>query len=80
MDYRIETKEAFEVFGIETIASLAGEDGYLSPAGLWKRCQENGEYERLLENSGDLPPFDRHPVLPGDPLPGGKLPDGWAAL
>jgi AraC family transcriptional regulator len=57
MDYRIETKEAFEVFGIETIASLAGEDGYLSPAGLWKKCQENGEYERLLENSGDLPPF-----------------------
>ncbi len=35
MDYRIETKEAFKIFGIETIASLIGEEGYLSPAELW---------------------------------------------
>lgn len=57
MDYRIETKEAFDVFGMETIASLSGEEGYLSPAGLWQECQQNGEYERLFENSGNLPPF-----------------------
>lgn len=57
MDYRIETKEAFEVFGIETISSLTGEQGYLSPAELWQQSQSNGEYERLFSNAGDLPGF-----------------------
>lgn len=57
MDYRIETKEAFEVFGIETISSLTGEQGYLSPAELWQQSQSNGEYERLFSNTGDLPSF-----------------------
>ena len=57
MNYRIETKEAFDVFGIETIASLTGDEGYLSPAELWQQCQRNGEYERLFTNSGDLPEF-----------------------
>ncbi|QUH28528.1 AraC family transcriptional regulator [Vallitalea guaymasensis] len=57
MDYRIETKEAFDIFGIETIVSLTGENGYLSPAELWQTCQKNGEYDRLLSNAGDLPTF-----------------------
>ncbi len=57
MNYRIETKESFNIFGIETIASLTGEKGYLSPAMLWQECQKNGEYERLFKNAGDLPNF-----------------------
>jgi AraC family transcriptional regulator len=57
MDYRIETKEAFDIFGIETIASLADEDGFLSPNGLWKQCQKNGEYGRLEASTGDAPGF-----------------------
>ncbi|HEX3076879.1 MAG TPA: effector binding domain-containing protein, partial [Lachnospiraceae bacterium] len=57
MDYRIETKEAFDVFGIETICSLKGEEGYLWPSQLWEQCQANGEYDRLLSNSGQLPSF-----------------------
>jgi AraC family transcriptional regulator len=57
MDYRIETKEAFDIFGIETIASLTEEENYLSPAELWQKCHQNGEYERLLGNSGNLPNF-----------------------
>jgi AraC family transcriptional regulator len=57
MDYRIETKEAFDIFGIEIIASLTGEKGYLRPSELWQKCQSNGEYDRLLSNSGDLPGF-----------------------
>lgn len=57
MDYRIETKEAFKVFGIETISSLTGEQGYLSPAELWQQSQSNGEYEMLLSNAGDLPSY-----------------------
>ncbi len=57
MDYRIETKEAFDVFGIETICSLKEENGYLDPGQLWQKCQQNGEYERLFRNAGELPGF-----------------------
>ncbi|WP_167958022.1 AraC family transcriptional regulator [Anaerosporobacter faecicola] len=57
MNYRIETKEAFDVFGIETICSLTNEEGRLTPAQLWKQCQQNGEYERLYANSGKLPDY-----------------------
>lgn len=57
MDYRIETKEAFDVFGIETVCSLNGEEGYLSPGQLWQQCHKNGEYERLFANTGELPDF-----------------------
>lgn len=57
MDYRIETKEAFDVFGIETICSLSDEIGYLNPGQLWQQCHQNGGYERLFRNSGKLPSF-----------------------
>lgn len=57
MNYRIETKEAFDIFGIETIASSIGDESYLSPAHLWQKCRQNGEYEKLFSNSGELPLF-----------------------
>lgn len=57
MNYRIETKEAFDVFGIETIASLSGEVGFISPAELWQKSQQKGEYKKLFEASGNLPTF-----------------------
>lgn len=57
MDYRIETKEGFDIFGIETIASLKGETGYLKPNEFWEECQKNGEYNKLFSNAGDLPSF-----------------------
>jgi len=57
MDYRIETKEAFDVFGIETICSLTGAEGFLSPGQLWQKCQRNGEYDKLVSNAGELPAF-----------------------
>ena len=57
MDYRIETKEAFDVFGVEAICSHIDAEGFISPPGLWEECHKNGEYERLLANAGDLPSF-----------------------
>lgn len=57
MNYRIETKEAFDVFGIETICSLNGDEDSLTPAQLWQACHKNGEYEHLFSNSGELPNF-----------------------
>ena len=57
MNYRIETKEAFDVFGIETIASLSGDENYLRPDQLWQKCQSNGAYDKLFEDAGELPEF-----------------------
>jgi len=57
MDYRIETKEAFEIFGIEVICSLTGAEGFTDPAAFWQECHKNGEYERLFTNAGDVPDF-----------------------
>jgi AraC family transcriptional regulator len=53
MDYRIETKEAFDVFGVETVSSLTGAAGFISPGELWQKCHKDGEYERLVLNAGD---------------------------
>lgn len=57
MEYRIEMKEAFDIFGIETIASSIGDKSYQSPSQLWQKCQKDGTYEELFKNSGDLPSF-----------------------
>jgi AraC family transcriptional regulator len=58
MDYRIETKEAFQVFGIEGVFNF-DESGPSpkKPSELWCLCHENGTYEKLEEASGDLPSF-----------------------
>lgn len=57
MEYRIETKEGFDIFGIETVSSSVGDENYISPNQLWQQCQRNGSYEKLFKDSGDLPSF-----------------------
>ena len=68
MDYRIESKEAFQVFGIEDVfMSEAGLATVLEtskncstlrkPSDLWDECHANGSYEKLHNDSGDLPSF-----------------------
>ncbi len=57
MNYRLEHKEAFEVFGIETVSSLTEEKAGLSPAELWQECHKDGRYEKLFSDSGTLPGF-----------------------
>lgn len=57
MDYRIDKKESFDVFGIETVIPLSNDTEGITPAQLWQKCHENGEYERLFENAGSLPTF-----------------------
>lgn len=53
MEYRIETKEAFDIFGVES--TLGHENS--NPAELWQQCHRNGSYEKLVEDAGDLPKF-----------------------
>jgi AraC family transcriptional regulator len=55
MEYRIEMKEAFDIFGIETIGSSIGDESYQSPSQLWEKCHKDGLYEKLFRDSGNLP-------------------------
>lgn len=58
VNYRIETKESFEVFGIERVfQSDESGDAPSTPAQFWQQSHANGEVERLAFNAGDLPRF-----------------------
>lgn len=68
MDYRIESKEAFQVFGYEGIFRSDGSGlnaDILSdntahpnnPHELWNKNHANGAYEKLVVDAGDLPSF-----------------------
>lgn len=68
MDYRIESKEAFQVFGYEGIFRTDGSgisadvlhDNTTyqnNPHEMWNQNHANGAYEKLAADAGDLPPF-----------------------
>lgn len=72
MDYRIESKEGFQVFGYEGIFKTDGSGlnadilhdnavHHSNPHELWNRNHANGAYEKLVADAGDLPSF----VSPG---------------
>ena len=48
MNWRIEQKEAFEVFGIERIFN---NDETTKVPGFWDECHENGSYEKLFDDA-----------------------------
>lgn len=56
MNYRIETKPSFNIFGIETTFSLSSKK-MNSPSALWQKSHFNGNYERLYKAAGELPDF-----------------------
>lgn len=68
MEYRIESKEAFQVFGYEGIFSTDGsgmnaeilQDNAAyqrNPHEMWIQNNANGAHEKLAADAGDLPPF-----------------------
>ena len=64
MDYRIETKEAFQVFGIEgvfmteaAILKAKSDTPHKTPSDLWDECHANGAYAKLAKDAGDYPSF-----------------------
>jgi AraC family transcriptional regulator len=59
MNYRIETKEAFQMFGLEGVfhPGKENESAPRTPHDLWVQSQANGEYERLFHNAGGLPSY-----------------------
>lgn len=65
MNYRIETKESFEVFGIEGVFSTnEGGESMLTPAKLWEQSHANGDVKRLEARSGNLPSFVSQNLYP----------------
>ena len=60
MNWRIEEKEAFEVFGIERIFN---NDETSKVPEFWCECHKNGEYEKLFDAAGGV----RNPDGHGDP-------------
>lgn len=58
MNYRIETKDRFEVFGIEGVFRVDGSgEEPQTPAKLWEKSHANGDVKRLEECAGELPSF-----------------------
>ncbi|WP_270166886.1 AraC family transcriptional regulator [Paenibacillus sp. SYP-B4298] len=58
MNYRLETKGSFEVFGIEGIFHVdGGGKGLETPAKLWEQSLANGDVKRLEACAGNLPPY-----------------------
>ncbi len=59
MNYRIETKEAFQMFGLEGVfhPDKENESAPRTPHDLWVQSQANGEYKRLFQNAGGLPSY-----------------------
>jgi len=65
MDYRIETKEAFQIFGIERISKeeeaelldTVNDIEIVMVDNLWEECHESGAIEKLKADAGDLPSF-----------------------
>lgn len=51
MNWRIEKKEAFEVFGIER--TFNSEEGNKVPD-FWTECHQNGSYEKLFDDAGGV--------------------------
>ena len=60
MNWRIEQKEAFEVFGIERVFS---NDETNEVPDFWTECHQNGRYEELFDDAGGV----RHPDGHGYP-------------
>ena len=57
MNYRIETKESFEVFGIEGVFPTSAGEETFTPAKLWQQSHSNGDVKRLESHAGRLPSF-----------------------
>jgi AraC family transcriptional regulator len=51
MDYRIETKEAFDVYGIEKIFTMKGGKNLTDIPAFWTECRDDGRLGKLLQSA-----------------------------
>ena len=66
MEYRIESKPAFDIYGIETVCSTIGDENYASTAQHWQQCVKNGSCQRLEDSAGAFPDFMDASMLRAD--------------
>ena len=53
MDYRIESKETFKVYGIEGIFNTEGGKNLIDIPKFWQNCNENGSVEKLVRSTNE---------------------------
>lgn len=58
MNYRIEKKEAFKVYGIERIFDAVNDSASKEVPKFWEELLTNGEYDKLAKSSGNYPESD----------------------
>ena len=49
MNYRIEKKEAFEMFGVDTEVSTVDNQNFVSVPAFWEKCRADGSMDRIRE-------------------------------
>lgn len=54
MKYRIETREAFQVYGIERIFDMKYDENLREIPKFWDEVQSNGECDKLAKSTGNL--------------------------
>lgn len=52
MNYRIEKKPAFKMFGIEKIINMKDEQNFIEIPKFWNECMNNGSADKLTDASG----------------------------
>jgi len=52
MNYRIEKKDSFEMFGISTEINDVGEEAYIEIPQFWQKCINDGTIENLRKDAG----------------------------
>lgn len=53
MDYRIETKEAFSVYGIEGIFTTENGKNLVDIPNFWSNCMEDGSFDKLIKSTNE---------------------------
>lgn len=62
LDYRIETKEGFKVYGIEEIFTTENGENLKDIPMFWKEVMDNGRYDKLVKSEKNEPSMGLCPV------------------
>ncbi len=91
VNYKIEEKQAFEMFGVSTVVNADGENPFIEIPAFWTKCISNGAVERIRTAAGLGENGQIHAVLYnkqdeklsymiGYFLPQSGLPEGFETL
>lgn len=88
MNYRIEKKEAFEVYGVATEINSVDGNAFIEVPEFWDKCDADGSADRILKYSGRLctnavafnPRENEFTYMLCDYVPEGGVPDDFTRL